>query len=116
MLVGYDAHTIYRVYLPDEQKIIRIKDLKIVENADVKAESQLASYDAIIASQGDMGGDTAISPLNSPHSSPTSPGIQPTSSSYTKTKSGRRGHSSLDNLSSERARPMYSTKKSGERE
>lgn len=26
MLVGYDGHTIYRVYLPDEEEIIRIKD------------------------------------------------------------------------------------------
>ena len=30
MLLGYDRHTIYCVYLPDEKKVIRIKDLKII--------------------------------------------------------------------------------------
>ena len=50
MLVGCDGHTNYRVYLPDEEKVIRIKDLKIVENADGKADSQLTSYNAITAS------------------------------------------------------------------
>ena len=41
MLVRYNDHTIYRVYLPDKKKVIQIKDLKIVENADRKADSQL---------------------------------------------------------------------------
>lgn len=36
MLIGYDGHTIYRVYLHDEEKIIRVKGLRIEENADRK--------------------------------------------------------------------------------
>ena len=50
MHIEYDSHTIYHLYLPDKEKIICIKDLKIVENADEKADSQLISYNAITAS------------------------------------------------------------------
>ncbi len=39
MLVGYDGHTIYHVYLSDKEKAICIKDLEIEENADGKADS-----------------------------------------------------------------------------
>lgn len=51
MLVGYNGHIIYRVYLPDEEKIIQIKDLRIVDNIDRKADSHVTSYDAITASK-----------------------------------------------------------------
>ena len=50
MLVAYDNHTIYHVYLPDKEKVICIKDLKIVKNADKKADNQLTYYNAITAS------------------------------------------------------------------
>lgn len=36
MLVKYDIHTIYQIYLLHQPKIICIKDLKIVENAEEK--------------------------------------------------------------------------------
>lgn len=39
MLVGHNGHTIYCVYLPDKEKIISIKDLRIVENVDKKTNS-----------------------------------------------------------------------------
>ena len=82
MLVGYDGHTIYRVYLPDEEKIIRIKDLRIEENADGKAGSHATSYDAITTSQGDItsktpppmpGSETLLNPTPpSPYAEPSS--------------------------------------------
>lgn len=34
VLVGYDGHTIYRVYIKDQQKVIRVKDLRIFEGSD----------------------------------------------------------------------------------
>lgn len=66
MLVGYDNHTIYRVYLPDEEKIIRIKDLRTVENADGKADSHITHYDAIEAPQAYI---TSNTPQLTPHPS-----------------------------------------------
>lgn len=75
MLIGYDGHTIYRVYLSDEEKVIRIKDLKIVENADRKADSQVASYNAITVSQSYIKDNTASSP---PHLQQSSPVFPPT--------------------------------------
>ena len=92
MLLGYDGHTIYRVYLPDEEKIIRIKDLRIEENADGKADSHVTSYDAITASQGDI---TSNTPPPMPRSetllnpTPPFPYAEPSSASYTQTRSGR---------------------------
>ena len=38
MLVRYDSHTIYYVYLLNEEKVICIKNLKIVENTDRKVD------------------------------------------------------------------------------
>lgn len=34
MLIRYDRDIIYRVYLPEKEKIICIKDLKMVKNTD----------------------------------------------------------------------------------
>ena len=89
MLVGYDGHIIYRVYLLDEKKVICIKDLKIVENTNRKVDSQLTSYNIITASQDDI---ISNIPILSPHAqyfSPSFPATQPRSSSYTQTKSGQ---------------------------
>lgn len=47
MLVRYDSHIIYRIYLSDEEKVICIKNLKIMENINTKDNSQLISYNAI---------------------------------------------------------------------
>lgn len=54
MLVRYKSHTIYHVYLIDKKKVCCIKNLKIVENADKKADSQLNFYNAIIKLQDDF--------------------------------------------------------------
>lgn len=99
MLVGYDSHTIYRVYLPNEEKVICIKDLKIIEYADRKADSQLITHNMIVAVQGDITGNTPISSpytpqysfssLHAQQSSLSPYAIQLYSPSYTQTKSGR---------------------------
>lgn len=43
-LVGYDGHTIYRVYLKDQKKVIRVKDLRIFEDYASKASTELPDY------------------------------------------------------------------------
>lgn len=47
--MGYNEGIIYRVYLYDKGKVIKIKDLKIIENADKKEDSQVHSFDTIIS-------------------------------------------------------------------
>lgn len=98
MLVGYDGHIIYRVYLPDKEKIICINNLKIVENEEGKADSHVTSYNAITASQDDIISNTPCSktlfnfPTPSPsyaeNSSPFPPYAEPSSFFYTQTRSG----------------------------
>lgn len=39
MLIGYDGYIIYYVYLLNKKKVIYIKEVKIVENVDRKADS-----------------------------------------------------------------------------
>lgn len=48
LLVGYDGHSIYRVYLEKDVKVIQIKDLKIFEDASTKTKTSLPIYNAII--------------------------------------------------------------------
>lgn len=48
LLVGYDGHSIYRVYLEKDAKVIRIKDLRIFEDASTKMETSLPTYDALV--------------------------------------------------------------------
>ena len=48
VLVGYDGHSIYRVYLKKDAKVIQIKDLQIFKDASGKSKTSLLTYDAII--------------------------------------------------------------------
>ena len=89
MLVEYDGYTIYHVYLPNEEKVICIKDLKIVENVDRKVDSQLTSYNVITTSQDDITSNIPISSLYVKHSSSSLYAAQLCFPSYTQTKSGR---------------------------
>lgn len=43
-LVGYDGHTIYRVYIKEQNKVIRIKDLRIFEDYETKVDTSLPDY------------------------------------------------------------------------
>ncbi len=44
-LVGYDGHTIYRVYLKEQNKVIRVKDLRIIEEYESKVTTDLPDYE-----------------------------------------------------------------------
>lgn len=44
VLVGYDSHTIYPVYIKDQQKVIRVKDLRIFEDYEMKTSTKLPDY------------------------------------------------------------------------
>lgn len=50
-LVGYDSHTIYRIFLEDNNKIIRVKDLRIHEDVIAKQETSLPTYEAIMVEE-----------------------------------------------------------------
>ena len=76
VLVGYDGGTIYCVYLHDEGKVVRIKDLRIFENADEKEDSQVHSFDAIISSE--YSPNNHIPKIKSPSSSISAPILEPT--------------------------------------
>ncbi len=43
-LIGYDDHTIYRIYLKDQKKVIRVKDLRIFEDYATKSSTRLLDY------------------------------------------------------------------------
>ena len=45
VLVGYDGHTIYRVHIKDQKKVIQVKDLRIFEDYKTKASNELPDYD-----------------------------------------------------------------------
>ena len=64
MLVGYDGTTIYRVFLEDEMKVIRIKDLRIFENPTQKDSTDLPEYQGDIMP--DQGGSDEGSSIQSP--------------------------------------------------
>ncbi len=44
-LVGFDGHTIYRVYIKDQNKVIRIKDLRIYEAITLKVTESLSDFE-----------------------------------------------------------------------
>lgn len=44
ILVEYDGHTIYRVYIREQNKVIRIKDLRIFEDFETKVDTNLPDY------------------------------------------------------------------------
>lgn len=54
-LVGYDGHTIYCVFLKDDNKIIRVKDIRIYEDVKAKEDTDLPTYEAIMIEE--HGGD-----------------------------------------------------------
>ncbi len=47
-MVGYYGYSIYWVYLEKNEKVIRIKDLKIFKDVSIKQETSLSVYDIII--------------------------------------------------------------------
>lgn len=51
MLVEYNSYTVYCVYLLNKKIIIKIKDLKIIENINKKANSYFIFYNAITISK-----------------------------------------------------------------
>jgi hypothetical protein len=72
MLVGYDGHTIYRVYLENPERIIRVKDLRVVEDTVAKPSTLLPTWNALIVPAEDKGGKpilgetTSTAPILSP--------------------------------------------------
>ena len=44
-LVGFDGHTIYRVHIEEQGKVIRVKDLRIYEDTLAKQHSTLPDFD-----------------------------------------------------------------------
>lgn len=51
-LIGYDGHTIYRVHIQEQNKVIRIKDLCIFEDYETKTETSLLVYQDTLTFQG----------------------------------------------------------------
>lgn len=43
-LVGYDGHTIYRVFIRSQDKVIRVKDLRIIEDTSKKTSTSLLDF------------------------------------------------------------------------
>lgn len=43
--VGYDGHTIYRVHIQEQNKVIRIKNLQIFEDHEAKSSTSLPDYE-----------------------------------------------------------------------
>ena len=44
-LVGFDGHTIYRVHIEEQNRVIRVKDLRIFEHPSAKTISALPDFD-----------------------------------------------------------------------
>lgn len=44
VLVGYDDHTIYWVYIKNQKKVIKVKDLCIFEDYETKTSTELPDY------------------------------------------------------------------------
>ena len=44
ILVGYDGHTIYKVHIREQKKIIQVKDLQIFEDYKAKKSTKLLEY------------------------------------------------------------------------
>lgn len=44
MLIGYDNYIIYRIYIKDQKKAIRVKDLYIFEDYKIKTVIKLFDY------------------------------------------------------------------------
>lgn len=59
ILVGYDGHTIYRVFLKEENQIIWVKNIRIHEDAVLKTDTTLPTYEAIMTKE--HGGNSTTS-------------------------------------------------------
>lgn len=44
-LLGFNSHIIYRVYIEEQNKVIRVKDLQILQDMIVKVYSSLPDFD-----------------------------------------------------------------------
>ena len=44
-LVGFDGHTIYRVHIEEQSRVIRAKDLRIFQDTEIKRETVLPYYE-----------------------------------------------------------------------
>ena len=44
-LVGFDGHTIYRIHIEEQNRVIRVKDLRIFEDMETKENTLLPSYE-----------------------------------------------------------------------
>ncbi len=45
VLVGYDGHTIYRVYIKSQKKVILVKNILIFEDYKTKTTTEVSDYD-----------------------------------------------------------------------
>lgn len=52
MLVGYNGHIIYHVYIKYQKKVIKVKDLPIFEDYKIKSSTWLLYYDDKLTFQG----------------------------------------------------------------
>lgn len=43
--MGFDNHTIYKIYIEDQKKVIQIKNLQIYKDITFKATTSLLSFD-----------------------------------------------------------------------
>lgn len=43
--MGFDGHTIYKVYIEDQNKVIQVKDLQICKDITFKATMFLSDFD-----------------------------------------------------------------------
>lgn len=44
-LVGFDGHTIYRIHIEEQNQVIRVKDLRIFKDTEIKENTLLPSYE-----------------------------------------------------------------------
>lgn len=51
-LVGYDGHTIYRVFIKEQNKVIRVKDLCIYKDHNTKSATNLPHFENTLTFQG----------------------------------------------------------------
>lgn len=44
-LVGFDGYTIYYIYIKEQNQVIKVKDLRIFEDTEIKKNTLLQSYE-----------------------------------------------------------------------
>ena len=88
-LVGYDGHTIYKVHIEEQQKVIRVKDLRVFEDT-VAGDTNLPTFDGKPTFEGflatDNDDDQSIRPSTSKEIAPTQTKEPTTSRSGRKVK------------------------------